>query len=103
VGGALARVLGSLGWEHPGWPAEQDLLWFEARLTDTVRNLQTVVVCATTSVGAPLDASCSAASNATRGRSVAPRFGKTSTMSPPREDVNLDSSFRRRYSCRRIR
>jgi hypothetical protein len=42
----MVRVLGHLGWEHPGWPAERDLLSLEARLTDIVRNLPSVVLCA---------------------------------------------------------
>jgi hypothetical protein len=42
----MVRVLGHLGWEHPSWPAERDLLSLEARVTDAVRNLPSVVVCA---------------------------------------------------------
>ena len=42
----MVRVLGNLGWEHPGWPAEGDILRLEARLTDAVRNLPSVVMCA---------------------------------------------------------
>jgi len=45
-GGPMVRVLGNLGWEHPGWPAERDLLGLEARMTDAVRNLPSVVMCA---------------------------------------------------------
>jgi hypothetical protein len=42
----MVRVLGHLGWEHPGWPAEQDILSLEARLTDAVRKLPSIVLCA---------------------------------------------------------
>jgi hypothetical protein len=45
-GVAMVRVLGNLGWEDPGWPAEADILRLEARVTDTVRNLPSVVMCA---------------------------------------------------------
>jgi MEDS: MEthanogen/methylotroph, DcmR Sensory domain/Putative zinc-finger len=46
AGVPMVRVLGHLGWEHPGWPAERDLLLLEARVTGTVRNLPSVVLCA---------------------------------------------------------
>ena len=42
----MVRVLGQLGWEHPGWPAERDILSLEARVTDAVRNLPSVILCA---------------------------------------------------------
>jgi len=42
----MVRVLGNLGWEHPGWPAEGDILRLEARVTDAVRNFPSVVMCA---------------------------------------------------------
>ncbi len=42
----MVRVLGNLGWEHPGWPAEADILRLEARVTDAVWNLPSVVMCA---------------------------------------------------------
>lgn len=42
----MVRVLGHLGWEHPGWPAEREILSLEARVTDTVRNLPSIVLCA---------------------------------------------------------
>ena len=44
-GAPMVRVLGQLGWEHPGWPAERDILSLEARVTDVVRNLPSVVLC----------------------------------------------------------
>lgn len=46
AGFPMVRVLGHLGWGHPGWPAEQEILSFEAGLTDAVRNLPAVVLCA---------------------------------------------------------
>jgi hypothetical protein len=42
----MVRVLGHLGWEHPGWPADPEILSLEARVTDAVRNLPSVVLCA---------------------------------------------------------
>ena len=42
----MVRVLGHLGWEHPGWPAEREILSLEARMTDAVRNLPSIVLCA---------------------------------------------------------
>jgi hypothetical protein len=42
----LVRILGHLGWEQPGWPDDRDLLSLEARLTDIVRPLPGVAVCA---------------------------------------------------------
>ena len=42
----MVRVLGHLGWGHPGWPAEREILSLEARVTDAVRNLPSVVLCA---------------------------------------------------------
>jgi hypothetical protein len=41
----MVRVLGNLGWEHPGWPAEGDILRLEARVTGAVWNLPSVVMC----------------------------------------------------------
>jgi hypothetical protein len=40
------RILGNLGWGQPGWPPDRDLLAMEARVTDVVRRLPSVVVCA---------------------------------------------------------
>jgi hypothetical protein len=45
-GVSMVRVLGNLGWGHPGWPAQRDILRLEARVTGAVRNLPSVVVCA---------------------------------------------------------
>jgi anti-sigma factor RsiW len=42
----MVRVLGHLGWEQSGWPAEREILSLEARVTDAVRNLPSVVLCA---------------------------------------------------------
>jgi hypothetical protein len=42
----MVRVLGHLGWGHPGWPGEQDILSLEARVTNVVRNLPSIVLCA---------------------------------------------------------
>lgn len=42
----MVRVLGHLGWGQPGWPAEREILSLEARVTEAVRNLPSVVLCA---------------------------------------------------------
>ena len=42
----MVRVLGHLGWGQPGWPGQDDILSLEARVTDAVRNLPSVVLCA---------------------------------------------------------
>jgi hypothetical protein len=44
-GEALVRVFGNLGWGKAGWPDDRDLLRFEARVTDAIRRLPTVVMC----------------------------------------------------------
>ena len=48
IGGGIpmVRVLGNLGWGHSGWPAERDILSLEARVTNAVRNLPSIVLCA---------------------------------------------------------
>ena len=45
-GVSMVRVLGHLGWERPAWPAEREILSLEARVTDAVQNLPSVVLCA---------------------------------------------------------
>lgn len=45
-GAPLVRILGNLGWGRPDWPDEPDLLRFEARVTDAVRKLPVIVMCA---------------------------------------------------------
>ena len=45
-GVSMVRILGHLGWERPGWPPEREILSLEARVTDAVRNLPSVVLCA---------------------------------------------------------
>lgn len=45
-GAPLVRILGNLGWGRPGWPAESDLLRFESRVTNAVRKLPVIVMCA---------------------------------------------------------
>jgi MEDS: MEthanogen/methylotroph, DcmR Sensory domain/Putative zinc-finger len=45
-GAPLVRILGNLGWGLPGWPDELDLIRLEARVTDAVRRLPVIVMCA---------------------------------------------------------
>jgi hypothetical protein len=44
-GATLIRLLGNIGWGHDGWPAEKDLLEFEARVTGAAKQFPCVVVC----------------------------------------------------------
>jgi hypothetical protein len=45
-GAPLVRILGNLGWGRPDWPDELDILRFEARVTNAVRKLPVIVMCA---------------------------------------------------------
>jgi len=45
AGAPLIRLLGNIGWGHPDWPAENDLLQFESQVTDACRTFPCVVVC----------------------------------------------------------
>ncbi len=45
-GEPFVRIFGNLGWGRPGWPNDRELLRLEARVTDSIRNLPTVVMCA---------------------------------------------------------
>lgn len=44
-GAPLIRVVGNIGWGHPGWPPVEDLLAYEARLAETAGPFPTVVTC----------------------------------------------------------
>ncbi len=44
-GAPLIRLLGNIGWGRPGWPGEQDILAFEAKVTGAARAFPCVVVC----------------------------------------------------------
>ena len=44
-GEPFVRVFGNLGWGRPGWPNDRELLRLEARVTDAIRKLPTVVMC----------------------------------------------------------
>ena len=41
----LIRLLGNIGWGKPGWPHEDDILAFEAKVTGAARQFPCVVVC----------------------------------------------------------
>lgn len=45
-GAPAIRVLGNLGWGQPGWPPDRELLGMEARVTEALRRLPSVLVCA---------------------------------------------------------
>lgn len=42
----LIRFLGFIAWDEEGWPTHEDLLRFEARVTDAARRYPVVVICA---------------------------------------------------------
>ena len=44
-GAPLVRLLGNLGWGRAHWPQDREILEFEAKVTDAIRNLPCVVVC----------------------------------------------------------
>jgi DcmR-like sensory protein len=52
-GEPLVRIFGNLGWGFPGWPTDTELLRLEARVTDVIRNLPVVVMCAYDARGVP--------------------------------------------------
>ena len=45
AGAGTLRLLGNLGWGKPGWPADNAILDFEARVTDAARQFPCVIVC----------------------------------------------------------
>ena len=44
-GEPFVRVFGNLGWGKPGWANDRELLRLEARVTEAIRKLPTVVMC----------------------------------------------------------
>ena len=44
-GAPLIRLLGNIGWGHPDWPTELDILEFESRVTGACMAFPCVVVC----------------------------------------------------------
>jgi hypothetical protein len=44
-GATLIRLLGNIGWGHDGWPAEQYILEFEAKVTGAAKMFPSVIVC----------------------------------------------------------
>jgi len=54
AGGApRVRLLGNLGWGRQGWPPDEEILDFEAKVTDVARTLPLVVVCMYDVAGLP--------------------------------------------------
>ncbi len=45
AGAGTLRLLGNLGWGKPGWPDDNGILDFEARVTEAARQFPCVVVC----------------------------------------------------------
>ena len=44
-GAKMIRLLGNIGWGRDGWPNENDILEFEARVTNAAKAFPCVVVC----------------------------------------------------------
>jgi hypothetical protein len=44
-GCGLIRLLGNIGWGHPDWPGQDDILAFEAKVTGAAKAFPCVVVC----------------------------------------------------------
>jgi hypothetical protein len=44
-GCTLIRLLGNIGWGHPDWPGQDDILAFEAKVTGAAKAFPCVVVC----------------------------------------------------------
>ena len=44
-GAAMIRLLGNIGWGKPGWPDEEDILRFEAKVTGAAAAFPCVVIC----------------------------------------------------------
>lgn len=44
-GCGLIRLLGNIGWGHPDWPGQEDILAFEAKVTGAAKAFPCVVVC----------------------------------------------------------
>lgn len=45
AGAPLIRLLGNIGWSQPGWPEDNDILVFEAKVTGAARLFPSVVMC----------------------------------------------------------
>ena len=45
AGAKMIRLLGNIGWGREGWPNENDILEFEARVTGAAKAFPCVVVC----------------------------------------------------------
>jgi hypothetical protein len=45
AGAPLIRLLGNLGWGRPNWPADDEILAFEAKVTEAARQFPCVIVC----------------------------------------------------------
>lgn len=44
-GASMVRLLGNIGWEREDWPSEEDILRFEARVTEAASSFPSVVMC----------------------------------------------------------
>lgn len=45
AGAPLLRLLGNIGWRRPGWPGDDDILEFEAKVTAAAQQFPCIVVC----------------------------------------------------------
>ena len=44
-GAKLIRLLGNIGWGHEAWPGEQEILKFEAQVTEAAKSFPCVIMC----------------------------------------------------------
>lgn len=44
-GATMIRLLGNIGWGRQGWPADDDILRFEARVTEAARRFPCLILC----------------------------------------------------------
>lgn len=44
-GAPLLRLLGNIGWRRPGWPVDDNILAFEAKVTEAARQFPCLVIC----------------------------------------------------------
>ena len=45
AGAKTLRLLGNIGWRRAGWPGDDDILVFEAKVTQAARNFPCLIVC----------------------------------------------------------
>jgi formate hydrogenlyase transcriptional activator len=44
-GTSFVRILGNIGWNHSGWPEEKNLLAFEAKISEAIKQFPCIALC----------------------------------------------------------